>query len=318
MQVAIIQVQQAYLRNRLDNALALQLDSNIHQTTPVIGGGVTCISNLLAIYKRKYPPLLRRKQFFSMAQQPGQDERAFIKSLKAAASEADVGGMTLQDALCMMIVTGIRDTRLKEKLSELEEPTLPAFSSLIDAHLHAKATAGGTASINKVYSPNNGTKKMQKGGQGQRQAGPISESEKKRRAIMKGKCYRCGNGEHIANSCSVAKDVKCRSCNAMGHIAAACTPTAYVRAVKGKSVQRNTLALEYQPEKQHSTMYKYFLPCKLLTLIDTRACSIHSHNSRIQQTLTQYIQLLVKSIVEKRKNQLIEKCQIQPSCMRLL
>ena len=105
--------------------------------------------------------------------------------------------------------------------------------------------AGGTASIKK------GNKKTQKGGQGQRQTGPISENETKRQAIMEGKCYRCGNGEHMANSCLVAKDVKCRSCNAMGHIAAACTPTANVRAVEGESVQGNTLALEYQPEKQH-------------------------------------------------------------------
>ena len=116
-----------------------------------------------------------------MSQQPDQDERAFLESLKAAASEADIGGMTLQDALCMMLVAGIRDTRLKEKLSELEETTPPAFSNLIDAHLHNKATAGGTASIYKVYSPNNGNKKAQKSGQNQRQAGLVSEAEKKRR-----------------------------------------------------------------------------------------------------------------------------------------
>ena len=54
----------------------------------------------------------------------------------------------------------------------------------------------------------------------------------------------------MANSCSVAKEVKCRSCNATGHIATACTPTANVRAVEGESGQGNTLALEYQPEKQ--------------------------------------------------------------------
>ena len=250
MQVARIQVQQAYLRNCLDNALALQLDSTIQQTTPVIGRGATCVTCLAAIFKCKYPPLLRKKQFFAMSQQPGQDERAFLESLKAAASEANVGGMTLQDALCMMLVAEIRDTRLKEKLSELEEPTLPAFSTLIDAHLHAKATAGGTASMNKVYTPNSGNKKTQKNNQGQRQAGQISDAEKKRRTVMKGKCYRCGSGDHMANSCSVAKDVKCRSCNAMGHIATACTPTANVRAVEGESGQGNNLALEYQPEKQ--------------------------------------------------------------------
>ena len=54
---------------------------------------------------------------------------------------------------------------------------------------------------------------------------------------MKGKCYRCGSGEHMANNCSVAKDVKCRSCNATGHIAAAFTPTASIRAVEGEAGQ---------------------------------------------------------------------------------
>ena len=52
-----------------------------------------------------------------MSQQSGQDERVFLESLKAAASESDVGGMPLQDALCMMLLSGICDVRLKEKLS---------------------------------------------------------------------------------------------------------------------------------------------------------------------------------------------------------
>ena len=60
MQVARIAVQQAYWRYCLDNVLALQLDSTVQQTTPVIGGGVTCISTLFAIFKRKYPPLLKK------------------------------------------------------------------------------------------------------------------------------------------------------------------------------------------------------------------------------------------------------------------
>ena len=58
---------------------------------------------------------------------------------------------------------------------------------------------------------------------------------------MKGKCYRCSSGDHMANSCSVAKEVKCRSCNATGHIATACTPTANVRAVEGESGQGNSI-----------------------------------------------------------------------------
>ena len=42
---------------------------------------------------------------------------------------------------------------LKEKLSELDEPTIPAFSTLIDAHLKAKATSGGKAVFNKAFKP---------------------------------------------------------------------------------------------------------------------------------------------------------------------
>ena len=113
-----------------------------------------------------------------MTQQQGQDERAFLESLKAAASEADVGGMTLQDELCMMLVAGIRDVRLKEKLSELEEPILPAFTTIIDAHLHTKAMGGNTAVVNKVF-PLGGNKKSrnkQEGGQGQQRSG-ISEKQ---------------------------------------------------------------------------------------------------------------------------------------------
>ena len=96
-----------------------------------------------------------------------------LESLKAAASEADVGGMTLQDSLCMMLVAGIRDVRLKEKLSGLEEATLPAFTTIIDIHLHAKAMAGNTAVVNKVFTPGGNKKSQNKqgGGQGQQRSG---------------------------------------------------------------------------------------------------------------------------------------------------
>ena len=197
-----------------------------------------------------------------MTQQPGLDDRVFLESLKAAASEVDVGGKTLQDALCIMLVAWTRDVRLKEKLSELEEPTLPEFSTIIVAHLQAKATIGNTGGVNKVLSPGgnrNNTGQNKQGGQGvqgQQHLG-ISDAEKKLQTVMKGKCYQCGSGDHMANNCQFAKDIKCRICNASGHIAAACLPTASVRAVEGEGGQgQSTLALKYQPDKQQQQQPK--------------------------------------------------------------
>ena len=145
IQLACNQVQQAYLLNCRDSELYLRLTSAIAATTPVLGAGASCLTMLANIFRQKYPLLLRRKTFFSMEQQSGQDERAFLESIKAAAGEADIQGMTLEDALCLVCLTWLKDNRLREKLSELETPTLPAFAVLIDAYMHSKATAGSLA-----------------------------------------------------------------------------------------------------------------------------------------------------------------------------
>ena len=88
MHLSRLNVQQAHLLNCLDRELSLQLDSSIQATTPVMGNGVTCLSILTGIFEKKYPVLLRRKYFFSVAQQAGQDERSFAKVVKIAANES--------------------------------------------------------------------------------------------------------------------------------------------------------------------------------------------------------------------------------------
>ena len=102
MQLVRNQVQQAYLLNCLNSELYLRLSSAIAATTPVLGAGASCLTMLGNIFRQKYPLLLRRKTYFSMEQQTGQDERAFLESIKAAAGEADIQGMTLEDALCLV------------------------------------------------------------------------------------------------------------------------------------------------------------------------------------------------------------------------
>ena len=157
--------------------------------------------------------------------------------------------MNLEDALCLFTISGLKDPRLREKLSELENPTMPAFSVLIDAHMHAKATAGGSAAAAaaSAASTNKGQgKKKNSNNNNNNGRPPLSDTEKKRRSIMKGKCYRCRSPEHMANACNVAKEVKCKKCNATGHTAAACV-SGQARATdeRKNQNQNSTLALEY-------------------------------------------------------------------------
>ena len=241
MQNTRIAVQHAYLLNCLDSELSLQLDGCVTAQTPVLGPN-SCLSKLTEIFKKKYPLLLRRKNFFQMSQQQGQDERAFLEQIKSAAAEADIEGMNLEDALCLTLLSGLRDARLREKLSELEQPTLPAFGVLIDAYLHSKATSGSTAAANRSKGRNQQQNKNKGGG-----AQKVSKGEKKRRNSMKGKCFRCGSGEHMANNCRVAKNVKCRSCGTQGHIQSACGP-GKARATEEAPAGSDTLAIEYQQQ----------------------------------------------------------------------
>ena len=206
---------------------------------------------LTNIFRQKYPLLLQRKTFFQLQQQSGKDERAFIEHLKAAAAEADIQGMNLEDALCLVTISGLKDYRLREKLSKLENPTMPAFSVLIDAQMHAKATAGGTATAAaaSAAATNKGQGKKRNNNNNNSSRPPLSDTEKKRRSVTKGKCYRCGSPDHMANACNVAKDVKCKKCNVTGHTTGACVSPGQARATEDRentsSSTNSTLALEY-------------------------------------------------------------------------
>ena len=171
------------------------------------GAGLTCFSALTGIFEKKYPLLLRRKKIFSMKQQTGQDERAFAEAVKLAAGESDIAAMTIQKALCRVILASCKDTRLREKMSELEEPTIAAFNTLIDAHMYSKAISLPASSARTNSQPSRGRCGNGRGGSlagQQRQQQPVTDAEKKRRQIMKGKCFRCASGDHFANNCSLA------------------------------------------------------------------------------------------------------------------
>ena len=105
-------------------------------------------------------------------------QRAFMEQLKSSAAEADIEAMNLEDAICLTLLSRIRDARLLEKLSELEQQTLPAFGVLIDAYLHSKATSGASAAENLSEGRNQQQNKNNSGG------GQQKISDHKENAVM--------------------------------------------------------------------------------------------------------------------------------------
>ena len=156
------------------------------------------------------------------------------------------------------------DARLREKMSELEEPTIAAFNTLIDAHMDSKATSVAASLARTNCQPNRGRGGNGRGGQGQsgqQNRQPIPDGERKRRQIMKGKCFCCASADHFANNCSLVKEIICKKCNNVGHIAAASAQSgakAHVTSDQDRYQDREStgvLQLEYRPASQRQEIY---------------------------------------------------------------
>ena len=135
------------------------------------------------------------------------------------------------------LLNGAKRQSLREKLSELETPTLPAFAVLIDTYMHSKATAGSSAAAAAISRQGGNRNKNNKNKNNSGNRPGLSDTEKKRRSVMKGKCYRCGSPDHMANNCSVAKDVKCKKCSTVGHTQAACVASGQARATDDRPLR---------------------------------------------------------------------------------
>ena len=72
-------------------------------------------------------------QFIANKQQDSQDGISWREELHNLADDAAIEDMETADLLCVVYVTGIKNDELREKLLEINNPTIAKFDRVVDS-----------------------------------------------------------------------------------------------------------------------------------------------------------------------------------------
>ena len=116
------------------------------------------------------------------------------------------------------------------------------------------------------HTPSN----SQKGGVcNQCSSSSLSEEEKRRHTIFKGKCFRCGSTDHMQPACKLPSSITCNVCNKPGHISPVLQQDS---SSAGPSQAHSFPALQYlpdgasaQPPSSYASAFAYALHSSLPT-----------------------------------------------------
>ena len=226
--------QQAFLIACIDDDIANRIIRVVTETTPVLpnaAGNPCCLDVIDGLFREKNPVLLRRAQMLGYKQQDGQDGINWREELRNIADDADVDEMTTADLFCVLYVTGVKDNALREKLLEIQDPSIEKFDRTVDAFDQAKtqmADMKKPASASLSSRPKSTVKRDAKkpprtaAGGGRANYPSLSKEEVKRREMMLGRCYRCGKSDHTLPDCPQPPHWTCSNCGRKGHSKFAC------------------------------------------------------------------------------------------------
>ena len=179
----------------------------------------------------------------------------FHAHLCALGNEGDLENLTLEGCYCLVYQLGVKDDTLRRELCKVSQPTLAEFDTILEAHALVEASEKLRAKSAHANGASGNQKKSS--GSNSSRSNParvkLTEEEKKRRGAIKGKCYRCGAGDHMIPGCKLPPTVTCNSCKNPGHIAAACLKSSSARATNSDSTpDPNQLQLQYSPDSASS------------------------------------------------------------------
>ena len=213
--------QKHYLLKCIEAELGESLLALTDATTPIfdVPNNPTkyVITHLIKELNRHFPVTNRQKDFFLQSQGP-QQFTAYIDKLRNMAVEANLANATAEDLIVVMAIVGYREEELRGDLHKLDSPKLQDVFKIGKAYKRKTfAEKEFTLKVNAQQTTSGGGAWPK---QPKKQEDPTRSKEIER--LMKGKCYRCGEG-HLTDQCSQkGSSLKCTSCGRKGHIAKAC------------------------------------------------------------------------------------------------
>ena len=213
--------QKQYLLKCIETELGERLLALTDATTPIFDipndPKKSVMIHLIEEFNRRFRVTNRRKDFFLQSQGP-QQYTAYVDKLRNMAVEANLANAIAEDLIVVMGIVGCREEELRGDLQKLESPKLQDVIKIGEAYKRKTfAEKGFTVKVNAQQTTSCG---------GARPKQPKKQEDSARRKeierLMKGKCYRCGEG-HPTDQCSQkGSSLKCTSCRRKGHIAKAC------------------------------------------------------------------------------------------------
>lgn len=150
MKRATVATQQVYLFGVLDAQVTHRLTPKVTKQMPVYGDN--CVMEVLEkIFNDRHPLYKRRKAFFQVKQQPGQDVKDYMAQALILFENADINEMTPEKVLVQVVMNGLQEkSDIKTNWFKQKDPTWSQLDEIAteEQQKDIKIEAQSSTSIN--------------------------------------------------------------------------------------------------------------------------------------------------------------------------
>lgn len=220
------------------NILLNCMNPKIHQTLICLTAPESPRSkkykDLVKLLKEHFCPVpsevAEQHKFSLRTQHEGESITSFQTELKRLSTNCNFScesckKSTITTHLRSQFIRGLRDNEIRERLlrekstsfSEIIQLALAIEASKLESREMRGQNQSAIHTVNRVKYPKKFKSRKYSNNKNSRETNHKQSGS----STIKGKCYRCGKTDHIANKCK-EKYLKCTKCNRKGHIRSVC------------------------------------------------------------------------------------------------